>query len=288
MPSDSHPRATVCLTVDFDAVSLWMSWGARGARILSRGEFGARIGAPRLLELFQEYKIPTTWFIPGHTADTYSEMCARVSEQGHEIGNHGYLHEAFDLLSPDEARRVIRKANATLQRVTGQTPRGMRVPAGDFDGELFEIVVDEGFSYDSSIFGEFEPFWCRAKDILNDEGPNQPGAYLDLVELPFSFVTNDFHYFEFNYANPSLPGNSDPNHVFSIWAAEFDYMYEHVPGGMLVFTLHPQSIGWGLRTAMLERFINHCQGRTGTRFSTCEEVVAEFRRDTGSASAART
>src|SRR5262249_20115819 len=150
MTDDSEPRATVCLTVDFDAVSIWMSWGARGARILSRGEFGALVGAPRLLEIFERSEIPTTWFIPGHTADTYPDICARVSDEGHEVGNHGYLHEAFDVLSADEAREVIRKANATLERVTGQRPRGMRVPAGDFDGELFEILVEEGFSYDSS------------------------------------------------------------------------------------------------------------------------------------------
>ena len=68
--SDEH-RATVCLTFDFDAVSLWMVFGARGARALSRGEFGARVGAPRLLELFDRYDIKATWFTPGHTAETF-------------------------------------------------------------------------------------------------------------------------------------------------------------------------------------------------------------------------
>src|SRR5579871_1921149 len=127
----AKPRATVCVTVDFDAVSLWMTWGATGARSLSRGEFGARIAAPRLLALFERLGIPTTWFIPGHTAETYPEPAAAASAHGHEIGNHGYAHEAFDKLSAEQARAVIRKANAALQRVTGQTPRGMRVPAGD-------------------------------------------------------------------------------------------------------------------------------------------------------------
>jgi peptidoglycan/xylan/chitin deacetylase (PgdA/CDA1 family) len=282
---NDETRSTVCLTVDFDAVCIWMNWGARGARVLSRGEFGAREAAPRLLDLFERKGVVTTWFIPGHTADTWPEVSARVGASGHEIGNHGYVHEAFDTLPADEVRSVVRKANDALERVTGQRPRGMRVPAGDFDGDLFEILVDEGFTYDSSIFGEFHPFWCRAKDTLVDDGPNVFGRELDLVQLPLSFVMNDFNYFEFNYANPQLTGSASPDHVFSIWTAQFDYMHEHVPGGVLNVTTHPQCIGWGLRTAMLERFIDHCLSK-GARFATCQQAADDFRRVEGRAVAA--
>jgi peptidoglycan-N-acetylglucosamine deacetylase len=278
MNREAH--ATVCLTVDFDAVCLWMSWGARGARMLSRGEFGAREAAPRLLDLFERKSIATTWFVPGHTADTWPEVMARVAASGHEVGNHGYVHEAFDALPADEVRSVLRKANDSLERTTGQRPRGMRVPAGDFDGDLFEILVEEGFTYDSSIVGEFHPFWCRAKDTLVDDGPNVFGRELDLVQLPLSFVMNDFNYFEFNYANPQLHGMASPDHVFSIWSAQFNYMHEHVPGGVLNVTTHPQCIGWGLRTAMLDRFIDHCLS-SGARFVTCEQAADDFRRGEG-------
>jgi peptidoglycan-N-acetylglucosamine deacetylase len=277
---NDEARATVCLTVDFDAVCIWMGWGFRGARILSRGEFGAREAAPRLLDLFERKGILTTWFIPGHTADTWPLVTARVAALGHEIGNHGYLHEAFDTLPSDDVRSVLRKASDTLERVTGQRPSGMRVPAGDFDGDLFEMLVEEGFTYDSSIFGEFHPFWCRAKDTLVDDGPNVFGRELDLVQLPLSFVMNDFNYFEFNYANPQLHGMASPDHVFSIWSSQFDYMRQHVPGGVLNVTTHPQCIGWGLRTAMLERFIDHCLSHSA-RFATCGTAADEFRRTEG-------
>ena len=58
--SDSKAKATVCVTVDFDAVSIWMSWGAPGNRAMSRGEFGANVGAGRLLDLFRRHGIATT------------------------------------------------------------------------------------------------------------------------------------------------------------------------------------------------------------------------------------
>jgi peptidoglycan/xylan/chitin deacetylase (PgdA/CDA1 family) len=276
--------STVCLTVDFDAVSIWMNWAGDGARVLSRGEFGAKVGAPRLLEIFDRYEIKTTWFVPGHTADTYPEPTAAVVEQGHELGNHGYVHESFQTLGEEEARAVLRKGNEALERVVGRRPVGVRVPAGDFSGDLLELFVEEGFTYDSSLIGEFEPWWARARDTIRRDGPNEPGRELDLVELPLSFVMNDFNYFEFNYADPALVGLSAPDHVLKIWSAQFDFMFDRVPGGVLNVTMHPQCIGWGLRARMLEQFIEHCLSR-GARFATCEGVAAEFRARRGAPAA---
>ena len=271
-------RATVCISADFDAMSIWMTWGARGARSLSRGEFGATIAAPRLLDLFDRYAVPTTWFIPGHTAESWPAVTAEVARRGHEVGNHGYLHEAFDRHSPEEVRAIVRRASDVLERITGSRPRGMRVPAGDFDGSLLAFLVEEGFLYDSSLLGgDFHPYWCRGVDGLPDDGPVAFGAPIDLVELPIGFITNDFNHFEFNYGNPALVGHDAPSVVEEIWCTQFDYMYEHCDDGTLILTLHPQTIGHGLRIAMLERFIQHCQRRPGTRFVTHETVAEEFR-----------
>lgn len=279
--SDSKAKATVCVTVDFDAVSIWMSWGAPGNRAMSRGEFGANVGAGRLLDLFRRHGIATTWFVPGHSVDMYPDVVQQAHADGHEIGNHGYAHEAFDKLSPEEVETVVKMGNAAIERVTGRRPVGMRVPAGDFDGSLLRQLSELGFDYDSSMVGEFFPSWARDKDELNFRGRNTLGERLDLVELPLSFVMNDFCYFEFNYGNPLLTGASDPDHVFRIWSSQFDYMYENVEGGILNLTLHPQSVGWGLRIAMLERFLDHCKSHPGTRFATCEQVAREFRQREG-------
>jgi peptidoglycan/xylan/chitin deacetylase (PgdA/CDA1 family) len=276
--SSSNTRATVCLSVDFDALSLWLQWGVRGARALSRGEFGGRVGAPRLLELLAKHSIRTTWFVPGHTADTYPEVTAEVARQGHEIGNHGYLHESFDKLSPDEIRRVLELSNASLLRTTGQRPRGFRHPTGDSTGLLFEILEEFGFEYDSSLMGDdFFAYWCRGNDMFFDDAPPKFGDQLNLVEVPISYVMNDFHHFEFNYGEPLLVGHDGPHDVEPIWQAQFDYMYRNCPGGALTMIVHPQCIGQGLRLDMLERFIEFCNSRDGVRFATVEEVANEFR-----------
>jgi peptidoglycan/xylan/chitin deacetylase (PgdA/CDA1 family) len=271
-------RATVCLTIDFDAVSVWLQWGARGLRALSRGEFGATVGVPRLLSLLARKGIDVTWFIPGHTVDTWPDLTTEIARCGYEIGNHGYLHDSFDDKSPAECREILRKTNAAIERTTGTVPVGFRAPAGDVAGDFLEILLSEGFRYDSSLLGnDFSPYWCRSRDEIRADGPLVFGDPIDLVEMPFTQAMNDFHHFEFSYGAPLLIGHDAPSSVEEIWTGTFDYMYEHVPGGILNVTCHPQSIGHGMRMAMLERWIDHCLAHPGTRFARVDTVAEEFR-----------
>jgi len=84
---------SVCLTFDFDAISVWVGpKKSKSPNLIARGEFG-EIGAHRLVDLLAEYRLPSTWFIPGHTIDTYPAVCERVVAAGHEVGYHGYCHE---------------------------------------------------------------------------------------------------------------------------------------------------------------------------------------------------
>ena len=43
--------------------------------------------------MFEKYNIKTTWFIPGHSLETFPEECRMIADAGHEIGLHGYSHE---------------------------------------------------------------------------------------------------------------------------------------------------------------------------------------------------
>lgn len=271
-------RGSVNLCFDFDADSLWMSWGARGVRALSRGEFGATVAVPRILDLLDEYGVVSTWFVPGHDAETYPDQAKAVADHGHEIGNHGYLHEAFDAMSTDDVYHVIRKASKALENLTGQRPRGMRAPNGDFTGDLMEFLLDEGFSYDSSrMDGEYTVYWARGRDLVRDDAANIKGKQLDLVEVPLSWMMQDLIYFERNYDNPLLLGGFTPSMVEEIWFKQFDYMCERVPGGVMTVTMHPQAIGWGGRIGVLEHFIEHVNSKGDVRFTTCGQIAEEFR-----------
>ena len=60
---------------------------------ISRGLFAGEVGMPRLVNLFKRFGIKTTWFIPGHSIETFPEQTAMVVDAGHEVGIHGYTHE---------------------------------------------------------------------------------------------------------------------------------------------------------------------------------------------------
>jgi peptidoglycan/xylan/chitin deacetylase (PgdA/CDA1 family) len=83
-------RLAVNIGVDFDAMCAFSGHMATlSPSILSRGEFDAEVGTPRLLRLFAKHGIPTTWCTPGHTLITFPDRVREVIDSGHEIAAHG-------------------------------------------------------------------------------------------------------------------------------------------------------------------------------------------------------
>lgn len=271
-----QPRCWVCLTFDFDALSPWLYWGNTSPTPLSRGEFGARVGVSRILNLLDRYSIPTTWFIPGHTIDTFPDRARAIHAAGHEIGNHGYCHEKPSDLDVAEERRVLEKGNEAIVRLTGKVPQGYRSPSWELSPNSLSLLQEMGFVYDSSLMGDdYHLYYCRVGDIPKKDAAFQFGQEIDLVEVPINWLLDDFPHFE--YIRPHGGGLKDPDQVYTIWRAEFDYVYEHEPGGVFTLTMHPQCIGRGPRIQMLERLILHMRARPGVAFARLSEVVAAWK-----------
>ena len=273
-------RATICLTFDFDAISIWIGpYGATSPSMISRGEFGV-VGVERILRLLDRERIPATFFVTGHTADTYPDAVRAIARAGHELGHHGYLHENPAALESKEAERaVLERGFAALDRAAGVRPVGYRSPAWDNSPHTVELLLEHGFRYESSLMGhDFVPYWCRVGDVIQRDGPYLFGQEVDLVELPVSWSLDDFPHFEYvRLANRVSPGLSAASKVEEIWREEFDYMHRSVPGGVLTLTMHPQVIGRGHRMLMLERLIAYYRGHEGVRFATLAQVAEEFR-----------
>jgi peptidoglycan/xylan/chitin deacetylase (PgdA/CDA1 family) len=119
---------TVYLTFDFDAASLWISRNMLTPTPISRGEFGA-VAIPRLLNLLSERNLPNTWFIPGHTIETYPEVCREIVAADHEVGLHGYAHENAGVLDEKQEREMFRRIYGLVGDVAGVPPRatGLRL-----------------------------------------------------------------------------------------------------------------------------------------------------------------
>jgi peptidoglycan-N-acetylglucosamine deacetylase len=272
-------RISVCLTFDFDAISLWLGgFRASSLSAISRGEFG-RVGAERLLNLLHERGLRSTWFVPGHSAETFPAIVERLVKDGHEIGHHGYLHTHPK--DADDEAAILDRGTAVIERMTGRKPIGFRSPGAGLSFNMVKLLRERGFSYDSSLMADdFSAYYMREGDNPQTDGPYQFGEAIDVVEIPFTWGLDDFPAFEYVTSRAGIQqGLSSPSAVYEIWAGDFDYLYERVGRGIYTLTMHPQVIGRGHRMLMLERLIDHIAGHREVTFMSMADAAAEFRRE---------
>lgn len=266
----------VALTFDYDAMSVWIgSIGATSPSMVSRGEFGA-IAVRRVLDVLDERKVKATFFVPGHTAKAFPQTVVDIAADGHEIGHHGWVHENPVSMAPEEERRIMDKGLQVLDEVAGIRPVGYRSPAWDNSPNTIPLLLEYGFKYESSLMGnEYEGYWCRIGDEWSAKDAWKFGKPVDLVELPVSWMLDDFPHFELIVGANS--GNKNPRDLLQVWIDEFDYLYDRIGTGIFNVTMHPQTIGRGARMLVLEGLIDHIQGKSGVVFGTCADYAEKWR-----------
>lgn len=272
-------RSIVCLTFDFDAISGWIARGMTSPGPISRGEFGPQVGAPRVLDLLKRHGIVTSWYIPGHTLETYPDACKRVADAGHEIGHHGWTHRPPATLTRDEEEDELTRANEAIRKLTGRNARGYRSPSWDLSPHSVELLVNHGFVYDSSMMADdYVPYRVRQGDVISLESPARFGPVARLIEMPISWTLDDFPHFEF-IRTPTwiLPGNMNATHVLQNWIDDFVYLDENLDWGVITYTFHPFVIGRGHRMIVLDKLIRTLKER-GAVFMTVEDAAAEYER----------
>ena len=268
----------VCLTFDFDAISGFIARGQTTASWRSRGEFGPRVGAPRLLALFQKYNIRTSWYVPGHTIETFPEAVGKVVEAGHEIGHHGWTHRPPASLSREQEEAELVRGNEAIRRISGKYARGYRSPSWDLSPHSVELMLKHGFDYDSSMMGDdYTPYFAREHDNITLERKAGFGNPSSLVEMPIHWSTDDSPHFEFVRTETSLrQGLQNAGDVLDNWVQDFLYMKQTVEWGVLTYTCHPFIIGRGHRIMMLEKLILRIMEEGGV-FQRIDETVDEYK-----------
>jgi peptidoglycan/xylan/chitin deacetylase (PgdA/CDA1 family) len=265
------PQSTVCLTFDFDAMSVWFGYPKTTPAMLARGEYGARVAVPRILDLLEREGLPATFFIPGHTIESFPAETGRILEAGHEIAHHSYAHQDPSTQTPDEERADMERGLAALENI-GVRPAGYRSPSADLSDLTLPLLEEYGFLYDSSLqAGDFLPYRPRIGDRVSATEPLQRGREAPFWELPMSFELDDWPHFQFSF-DPYRAGLSAPSKVLEIWVGELEYMDRNVEGGVLNVCMHPQVIGRGHRMDMLEALIERAV-QLGASFSTLVQVA---------------
>lgn len=262
-------KCAVILCFDVDAESMWATVKMDTPTPLSRGTYGAKVGAPRILNLLDKYQIPATFFVPADTARRHPELVKDIHARGHEIGHHGDVHESPVNLTRDEEKRVLDTGIETLEKLIGERPKGYRSPAWDLSPNSPQLLEEYGFQWDSSVMGDDFQFY-----MLKDGNRET-----SVIEIPVSWELDDAPHFLFNFFPAYFVGLSAPSKVLEIWASEFDgaYAYE----GAYVLTMHPQIIGRYHRFVMLEELLQYITGHPDVWFTTCTEAVNDWNRQRG-------
>jgi peptidoglycan/xylan/chitin deacetylase (PgdA/CDA1 family) len=254
---------------------------------ISRGVFAAEVGMPRLLKLFDKYSLKSTWFIPGHTAESFPRETALVVEAAHEIGLHGYSHENPLAMTADQERAVLAKSIEVLERASGRRPTGYVAPWWEFSQITNALLLEHGITYDNSLMhDDFHPYYVRVGDSWTPIDYSQPadswmkpfekGDETDLIEIPGSWYLDDLPPMMFIKSSPNSHGFVNPRQLEEIWRDQFDYVYREHDYAVFPITIHPDVSGRPQVLLMLERFIEHINAHEGARWVTFDEMATDY------------
>jgi peptidoglycan-N-acetylglucosamine deacetylase len=258
-PWPNGARVAVGLSFDVDNATATLSTGNLDYEILSRGEYGAIDGLPRILRILDRQQVPSSFFIPAASAVLHPKVITDIQNatQKHEIGVHGWIHERLPLLNNEqEEQRLLNQSIETLTKMTGKRPIGYRAPSWKFSKWTMAQVKAAGFLYDSSLMASDDAY-----ELLLDGKPT------GVVELPIERILDDSPYFGGN-ADGSNPSVGD---VYEVFQSEFDVAYEE--RGLYLLTMHPHMMGHRSRAALLERLIQYMKKKGGVWFATHEQIA---------------
>ena len=278
--------------VDVDAVAAWLGTfgGADSPHDISRGMFAGEVGAPRLLDLFDAYRIKTTWFIPGHSIETFPQQMAMVAERGHEIGLHGYSHENPLAMTPTQEADVLDKCIGLIEKLSGRRPRGYAAPWWELSATTPSLLLERGVRYDHSMMHrDFECYRLRTGDAWTPIDYAQPaaswmkplvrGTESRLVEVPVSWYLDDLPPMMFIKKAPNSHGFMNPRDIEELWREQFDWVYRKMDDAVFTICLHPDVAGRPQVLAMLERLMDHMLSHSGVEFMTLEAIADAYDRD---------
>lgn len=253
-------RAAVSFSYDLDA-DVGDSWRKMSGFLTTQSDarFGAGRALERLLRIMDDHKVKSTFFVPGEIAQLYPREVKAVMAAGHEVGHHGHIHLAIDRIREIEQKEEMVRGLEALDSV-GVRPSGYRCPGWDLTAYTLDLLVKEGFHYDSSCMGDDRPYWLAA-------GTDR------LLEMPVHWSLDDWVFFRFANGNIYDGGGtmSDPDACLNTWKREVLNATEE--GRHVVITMHPEVMGRGYRAHMLAEFIGWLQTDAKVWIGTLKEVA---------------
>ena len=263
IPWPNGAKCAACITFDMDADSLIHIAHPKDGHMRVSGtsmlKYGPEIGIPRIVDTYKELGIKQTFFVPAWCAENYPKAVEAILKGGHEIGQHGYLHEHPSELNDDEEAYCFNRSRESLERISGQTPRGFRAPLYNFSHRTGRLMAEAGFAYDASLMGDDQPY-------LLETGAGR------LVELPSHWGLDDWpQYVQSMDLDYMMPIRA-PSDGWRPFVEEFEAAYAY--GGLWVPVVHPFATGRLSRWIVVRAFLEKVLARGHVWFAPMEEIAA--------------
>ena len=275
--------------IDVDAVAgkLGSYQGEDSPFDISQGMFAGEIGTPRLLKLFERARVKTTWFVPGHSIETFPEQTKMMVDGGHEIGLHGYSHENPLSMTPAQEEAILVKCIDLIKEVSGKAPRGYVAPWWEVSQATIGLLLKHGITYDHSLsHTDHECYYVRVgdswtkidyeKDAEDWMKPLVRGQETEMVEIPGSWYLDDLPPMMFIKKAPNSHGWVNPRDIEQLWRDQFDWVYREYEDAIFTMTIHPDVSGRPQVLLMLERIIAYITSHSGARFVTFNDIAEDF------------
>ncbi|KAF2461679.1 polysaccharide deacetylase [Lineolata rhizophorae] len=301
------PTIKVLLSVDFDAVSGWLGTGTHPDNNMadySSGFFSARVGVPRLLRLFRKLGVSdkVTWFVPGHSMESFPDQMKDIVGSGAEIGLHGYCHEGASQLTEDQEAEVIEHCVAVARSLTGKQPLGYRAPLYQLRENTVALLESHGFLYDTSLsHHDSTPYFLphlppiappqygpdvSAKSWMRPLPKAASPSPSALVEVPANWYMEDMTPMQFWPHTPNSHGYVDARVIERMWMDRFEFLHEELKDlrrriEMVTYplVLHPDTSGNAHVLPMVERFLRWVKqkGDMEVEFMTFGEAASKWK-----------
>lgn len=202
-------------------------------------EYGTRVGAWRLLDLFRSLDLPATILLNSAVCDAQPTLVDAFAAQGHEVAAHGRTNsESQAGLLPDDERNLIGEATATISAKVGHRPTGWLSPWLAETSLTPELLKEAGYRYVLDWCPDDQPIWLRTAN-----GP--------ILSIPYSQEIND---------SSAIIGSlaSAPEFADMI-IHQVDEMLDQSLNQPLAFGLaiHANIMGQPFRLRQLRRALNH-------------------------------
>ncbi len=231
-------------------------------------DYNYDVGVWRVLDLLDKHELKITFFPSGAGAKFHPEVIREIKQRGHEIAAHGYYQSRYVAeMDAEEEREDIAKTTAILESVCGERPRGWIGPRGSGSERTFELIVEQGYVWNSDLSDDDLPYGIKVKDKI-------------LIIIPHRTMTNnDFSWFSRRLHGP-IKAQRGPREALEFFKDTFDAYYETAKregSQSFTFGIHPFMSCIPDRIGTIDKMIAHMKSCPDVWFTTFGSLAQWWR-----------